>query len=84
MYYYSNGRPHAKINWNHSTIFRKRPNSQDIDGNVYLKKSLKLYFRIKKLIKYLNLINFKKLLPAVFQLYIHFNFFLYLPFYFSE
>ena len=27
----------------HSTIFRKRPNSQDIDGNVYFKKFLVNY-----------------------------------------
>ena len=50
MYYYSNGRPHAENQLgDHSTIFRKRPNSQDIDGNVYFKKIFgKLYFRIKK------------------------------------
>ncbi len=50
MYYYSNGRPHSENELgDHSTIFRKRPNSQDIDGNVYFKKIFgKIYFRIKK------------------------------------
>lgn len=50
MYYYTNGRPNSEnIIGDHSTIFRKRPNSNDIDGNVYFKKILgKIYLRIKK------------------------------------
>jgi len=50
MYYYSNGRPNSENELgDHSTIFRKRPNSKDIDGNVYFKKIFgKIYFRIKK------------------------------------
>ena len=50
MYYYTNGRPKAEnVIGDHSTIFRKRPNSNDIDGNVYFKKIIgKIYLRIKK------------------------------------
>lgn len=50
MYYYTNGRPSSENELgDHSTIFRKRPNTQDIDGNVYFKKIFgKIYFRIKK------------------------------------
>ena len=39
MYYYTNGRPNSENELgDHSTIFRKRPNTKDIDGNVYFKK----------------------------------------------
>ena len=50
MYYYSNGRPHSENELgDHSTIFRKRPKSEDIDGNVYFKKIFgKIYYRVKK------------------------------------
>ena len=50
MYYYSNGRPvkERKLG-NHSTIFRKRPGSNDPDGNVEFKKIFgKFYYRNKK------------------------------------
>ena len=50
MYYYSNGRPKNEIELgDHSTIFRKRPGSEDIDGNLYYKKIFgSVYLRIKK------------------------------------
>lgn len=50
MYYYSNGRPHSENELgDHSTIFRKRPDSKDVDGNVYFKKIFgKIFYRIKK------------------------------------
>ena len=50
MYYYSNGRPSSENQLgDHSTIFRKRPDTKDVDGNVYFKKIFgKIYFRIKK------------------------------------
>ena len=50
MYYYSNGRPaYEKKLGNHSTIFRKRPGTNDPDGNVEFKKIFgKLYYRNKK------------------------------------
>lgn len=53
MYYYSNGRPENEVVLgDHSTIFRKRPGSSDIDGNLYYKKIFgKLYIRTKKKIK---------------------------------
>ena len=39
MYYYSNGRPSSENQLgDHSTIFRKRPDTKDVDGNVYFKK----------------------------------------------
>ena len=49
MYYYSNGRPISeRILGNHSTIFRKRPNTNDPDGNVEFKKIIgKIYFKKK-------------------------------------
>jgi Rps23 Pro-64 3,4-dihydroxylase Tpa1-like proline 4-hydroxylase len=49
MYYYTNGRPNSENELgDHSTIFRKRPNTKDIDGNVYFKKIFgKFYFRVK-------------------------------------
>ena len=50
MYYYSNGRPtNEKKLGNHSTIFRKRPGTNDPDGNVEFKKIFgKFYYRNKK------------------------------------
>ena len=50
LYYYSNGRPsNEKELGNHSTIFRKRPGTDDIDGNVKFKKLFgKFYLRTKK------------------------------------
>lgn len=49
MYYYSIGRPlHENILDNHSTIFRKRPHTDDIDGNIKFKKIFgKFYIRKK-------------------------------------
>ena len=49
LYYYSNGRPASEFNLgNHSTIFRKRSKSEDVDGNVYFKKIFgKFYIRKK-------------------------------------
>ena len=49
MYYYSNGRPKNEINLGpHSTIFRKRPNTNDIDGNLEFKKLFgKIYIKKK-------------------------------------
>ena len=39
LYYYSNGRPSNEIELgNHSTIFRKRPGTNDMDGNIEFKK----------------------------------------------
>jgi Rps23 Pro-64 3,4-dihydroxylase Tpa1-like proline 4-hydroxylase len=53
LYYYSNGRPKSEnLLGDHSTIFRKRPKTSDIDGNVYFKKIFgKLYYRKKNKIK---------------------------------
>ena len=50
LYYYSNGRPSKEIELgNHSTIFRKRPGTDDIDGDVKFKKLFgKVYLRTKK------------------------------------
>ena len=50
MYYYSNGRPsHERKLGAHSTIFRKRPGSDDPDGNIEFKKLFgKIYYRSKK------------------------------------
>ena len=49
MYYYTNGRPHnEKILGNHSTIFRKRPNTEDPEGKIEFKKIFgKIYLRKK-------------------------------------
>jgi len=49
MYYYSNGRPSSERKLGlHSTIFRKRPGSNDPDGNVEFKKLFgKIYLRNK-------------------------------------
>ena len=39
LYYYSNGRPNSEKKLGlHSTIFRKRPGTQDVDGNLEFKK----------------------------------------------
>ena len=53
LYYYTNGRPNSEIKiGNHSTIYRKRPGSKDIDGNVTFKKIFgKFYIRKKGKIK---------------------------------
>ena len=53
MYYYSNGRPiYEKSLGNHSTIFRKRPNSEDPEGKIEFKKLFgKIYLRKKNKIK---------------------------------
>ena len=49
MYYYSTGRPSFENTLgNHSTIFRKRPGSDDIDGNVYFKKIFGKFYMRKK------------------------------------
>jgi Rps23 Pro-64 3,4-dihydroxylase Tpa1-like proline 4-hydroxylase len=49
LYYYSNGRPLNEIKLgNHSTIFRKRPGTNDIDGNIKFKRLFgKFYLRTK-------------------------------------
>ena len=49
MYYYSVGRPSFENTLgNHSTIFRKRPNTEDVDGNIKFKKIFgKFYIRKK-------------------------------------
>ncbi len=49
LYYYTNGRPSNEIELgNHSTIFRKRPNSNDVEGKVSFKKIFgKFYIRKK-------------------------------------
>ena len=50
LYYYSNGRPDSERSLGlHSTIFRKRPGTNDIDGNLEFKKLFgKLYLKSKK------------------------------------
>ena len=50
LYYYSNGRPNSERKLGlHSTIFRKRPGSKDIDGNLEFKKIIgKIYLKSKK------------------------------------
>jgi Rps23 Pro-64 3,4-dihydroxylase Tpa1-like proline 4-hydroxylase len=50
MYYYSNGRPSSERKLGlHSTIFRKRPNTGDPDGNIEFKKLFgQFYLRKKK------------------------------------
>ena len=50
LYYYSNGRPNSEIKLGlHSTIFRKRPDSDDVDGNLEYKKIIgKIYLKSKK------------------------------------
>tara|TARA_Y100000389_G_C17294542_1_gene429765 strand:+ start:45 stop:845 length:801 start_codon:yes stop_codon:yes gene_type:complete len=49
LYYYTNGRPSNEIQLgDHSTIFRKRPGSNDVDGNIIFKKIFgKIYIRKK-------------------------------------
>lgn len=49
LYYYTNGRPIEEMELgNHSTVFRKRPGSNDVEGKVYFKKIFgKLYIRKK-------------------------------------
>jgi len=49
LYYYSNGRPSNEIELgNHSTIFRKRPGTNEIDRNVEFKKLFgKFYMRTR-------------------------------------
>lgn len=45
MYYYTNGRPSKeKYLGEHSTIFRKRPNTNDEDGNIEFKKLFGNFF----------------------------------------
>ena len=50
LYYYSNGRPDSERKLGlHSTIFRKRPGSKDVDGNLEFKKIFgKIYLKSKK------------------------------------
>ena len=50
LYYYSNGRPNSERKLGlHSTIFRKRPDSDDVDGNLEYKKIIgKIYLKSKK------------------------------------
>lgn len=50
LYYYSNGRPNSEKKLGlHSTIFRKRPGTNDVDGNLEFKKIFgKIYLKSKK------------------------------------
>ena len=50
LYYYSNGRPNSERKLGlHSTIFRKRPDSDDVDGNLEYKKIIgKISLKSKK------------------------------------
>ena len=50
LYYYSNGRPASERKLGlHSTIFRKRPGTEDVDGNLEFKKLIgKIYIKSKK------------------------------------
>ena len=50
LYYYSNGRPNTEKKLGlHSTIFRKRPGTQDVDGNLEFKKIFgRIYLKSKK------------------------------------
>ena len=50
LYYYSNGRPNSEKKLGlHSTIFRKRPGTEDVDGNLEFKKIFgKIYLKSKK------------------------------------
>ena len=50
MYYYSNGRPSNERKLGlHSTIFRKRPDTNEPDGNIEFKKIFgQFYIRRKK------------------------------------
>ena len=51
MYYYSNGRPHSENELgDHSTIFRKRPDSKDVDGNVYFKNKEDKFLYIDRVV----------------------------------
>ncbi len=49
LYYYSNGRPASEKSLGlHSTIFRKRPETNDVDGNLVYKKIIgKFYYKSK-------------------------------------
>ncbi len=49
LYYYTNGRPFEEMELgNHSTVFRKRPGSNDVEGKVFFKKIFgKFYIRKK-------------------------------------
>ena len=49
LYYYSNGRPASEKDLGlHSTIFRKRPKTDDVDGNLVYKKIIgKIYYKSK-------------------------------------
>ena len=49
LYYYTNGRPSEEMELgNHSTIFRKRPGTKDMEGKVFFKKIFgKFYIRKK-------------------------------------
>jgi len=49
LYYYSNGRPTSEKKLGlHSTIFRKRPKTDDVDGNLVYKKIIgKIYYKSK-------------------------------------
>lgn len=53
LYYYSNGRPSSERKLGlHSTIFRKRPNTNEPDGNIEFKKLFgQIYIRNKKKIR---------------------------------
>ena len=50
LYYYSNGRPSSERELGlHSTIFRQRPGTDDVDGNLEFKKLFgKIYLKTKK------------------------------------
>ena len=52
LYYYSNGRPSSERELGlHSTIFRQRPGTDDVDGNLEFKKLFgKIYLKTKKVV----------------------------------
>ena len=54
LYYYSNGRPNSERKLGlHSTIFRKRPGTEDVDANLEFKKIIgKIYLKSKKKYKH--------------------------------
>lgn len=56
LYYYSNGRPNdEKKSGNHSTIYKKRPNTLDFDSKIeFIKLFGKFYFRKKNKLKNKN------------------------------
>ena len=67
VYYYSNGRPNEERELGlHSTIFRKRPGTDDIDGNLEFKKLFgKIYFKSKKKIELIKSITWNNLINSI-------------------